>query len=276
VFAVRVTPAPGWPGDRPPAPARTLGLFGAALAALCAAGLGLLTASNQSPGLPADVPWPVVFGAILMMPALIGGLGAVSGRRTLLVAAGILCLAESVLAFSGVTLVLLVPGLVFLRAAAAAAAPAVHEPVRPLRWLALAALAAPVAVLAVVNLGVFGVVGLVVLCGVVAMVARRGRPTVGVRDAVVGIAVVGLVIGALFAVFSNTETICWNARSTPTGIVYERIPVTNEFGPIGLETGIVSSGCAGSQPTVQGAALTGVLLIGAIAIAVPAARTSQP
>jgi hypothetical protein len=259
-------------GSSPP---RTLGLLATATDAACAAGLALLTASNQTPGLPSEVPWPVVFGALLAMPALIGGLGTVSGRRTLLVAAGILCLAESVLAFSGVTLVLLVPGLLFLRAAATASAPAVREPVRPLRWVLLAALAAPIAVLAVLNLGVLGVVGLVAICGVVAIVARRGRPPVGLLDALIGVAVVGLVLGAMFVALTNTQTICWNARSSPTGVVYERIPVTNEFGPIGLETGIVSSGCAGGQPTVQGAALTGVLLIGAVAIAALAARTAR-
>ncbi|TMC63598.1 MAG: hypothetical protein E6J17_04925 [Chloroflexi bacterium] len=263
------------PADRSPAPVRTLGLFAAAIAALWAAGLALLTASNQTPGLPAEIPWPLVFGAVLGTPALIGGLGAVSGRRTLLVAAGILCLADSVLAFSGVTLVLLVPGLAFLRAAAATPPPAIREPVRPLRRVALAALAAPVAVLAVLNFGVFGVVGLVALSGVVAILARRGRPAVGLRDAVTGIAVVGLVLGAMFAALTNTQTICWNARSTPTGVVYERIPVQQEFGPIGGDTGIVASGCAGGQPTIEGTALTSTLLVGAIAIAAEAARTGR-
>ena len=137
------------------------------------------------------------------------------------------------------------------------------------------ALAAPVAVLAVLNFGVFGVVGLVALSGVVAILARRGRPAVGLRDAVTGIAVVGLVLGAMFAALTNTQTICWNARSTPTGVVYERIPVQQEFGPIGGDTGIVASGCAGGQPTIEGTALTSILLVGAIAIAAEAARTGR-
>lgn len=254
---------------------RTLGLLATGMAALCGVSLALLTASNQTAGLPAEVPWPIVFGALLISPALIGGLGAVSGRRSLLLAAGMLCLVESVLSFSGVTLIFLVPVLVFLRAAALTSTSAPREPVRPIRWIILVALAIPVAVLAVLNLGVFGIVALVALAAVAPAFRRRGAPRVKLADALIAIATIGLVLGALFAALANTQTICWNGRQTPAGIVYERIPVTNEFGPIGLETGIVSSGCAGGQPTIEGAALTAIFLVGAIAIAVQAARTGR-
>lgn len=255
-----------------------LGLVAAGLAAVCAAFLALLTASNQTAGLPAEVPWPIVFGALLGTPALIGALGAVSGRRTLLVAAGLLCLAFSILSFSGVTLVLLVPALLFLRAGVAPAEPAQRparpEPLRLLRWLALAALAVPVALLVILNLGVFGIVGLVAF-GALAPALRRRTARVRLRDAFLGVATVGLVIAAIVAAFANTQTICWNTRSTPAGIVYERIPVQQESGSIGGDTGIVGSGCAGGQPTIQGAALTAVFLVGAIAIAVQATRTGR-
>jgi hypothetical protein len=246
-------------------------MVAAGLAALCGAGLLLVSAANQTPGLPAEVPWPVVFGAILGTPALIGGLGAVSGRRALLVAAGILSVVDSILSFSGVTLVFLVPALVFFRAAAEAP-PARHEPLRLLHWIALAALAVPFALLVILNLGVFGVVGLVAIGGFAPVVLGRGRFSVPWRDALIGIAVVGLVLGALYSAFAITQTICWNARATATGVVYERIPVQQESGPIGGDTGIVGSGCAGGQPTIESIALTGVLLIGAIAIALLAAR----
>ncbi len=252
------------------APSR-LGLLAAGLAAACAAGLGLLAASNQSQGLPAEVPWPLVLTSLLATPAVIGGLGAVSGRRSLLIAAGILCLVESILSFSGVTLVFLVPALIFFRAAAAAP-PARGEPLRLLHWLALVALAVPVALLVILNLGVFGVVGLVAIGGLAPLLVRRGQFSVPWREALIGVAVVGLVLGALYSAFANTQTICWDARSTPAGIVSERIPVQDEFGPIGGDTGIVASGCAGGQPTIEGAALTGILLVGAMAIAVQATR----
>jgi hypothetical protein len=262
---------------RPSPSSRTLGLFAAAMAALCAVGLGLVAAANQTPGLPAEVPWPVVLAALLGTPPLIGALGAISGRRSLLFAAGILCLVQSVLAFSGVTLVLLVPGLVFLRAAAATPTPprAVHEPVDVLRWIVLIALAVPVALLVVLNVGVLGTVGFVALMAVVATLARRGRVSIRPRDALIGIAVVGLVVAAMYAALTNTQTICWNARSTPTGLVYERIPAQEESGVISAESGIVSSGCAGGQPTIEGLALTAVFLVGAIAIAVQAARGAE-
>jgi hypothetical protein len=243
------------------------------VAALCAASLGLLTASNQTPGLPSEVPWPLLFGAILATPALIGGLGATSGRRSLLFAAGILCGVQSVLSFSGVTLVFLVPALLFLRAASTATS-SPREPVRPIRLVALVALAIPVALLAVLNLGIFGIVGLVGLAALVPALNRRTAPRVDPREALIGIAVIGFVLAAMYSTFANTETVCWNARSTPGRIVYERIPA-QESGVISAESGIVSSGCAGGQPTIEGLALTGVFLVGAIAIAVQASWTAR-
>jgi hypothetical protein len=260
-------------------PSRTLGLLAAALAAVCAAGLALVAAANQSPGPSAVVPWPVVFGALLGAPAVIGGLGAISGRRSLLVAAGVLCLAQSVLSFSGVTLVLLLPALVFLRAAvttraAPAPQPRPGEPVRALRWVALTALAVPVAFLAVQYLGVFGIVGLVALAALTPALLRRAARRVTLGDALVGIAIVGLVLAAMYSALANTQTVCWNARSTPAGIVYERIPAQEE-GPVELDSGIVSSGCSGGQPTIEGTALTAIFLVGAIAIAAQTALTRR-
>ena len=254
------------------------GLLAAGIAAACALGLGLVAAANQSPGPPAAVPWPVVFGALLVAPAVIGALGAVSGRRSLLVAAGVLCLVQSVIAFSGVTLVFLVPAVLFLRAAVAPApTPAPPRPAKPVqvgRWGALVALAIPVALLLVLNVGIFGIVGLVALAALAPAFRRRAAPRLNVADLLIGIAVVGLVIAALYSALANTQTVCWNARSTPGGIVYERIPAQDE-GPVEISSGIVSSGCAGGQPTFEGKALTAVLLIGAIAVAAQAARTSR-
>jgi hypothetical protein len=277
VLAMGLTGPTAWPaGPKSPAnraaPSPTLGLLGAVMAGLCAAGLGFVAAANQTPGLPAPVPWPIVLAALLGTPPLIGALGAVSGRRSLLFAAGILCLVQSILAFSGVTLVFLVPALVFLRAASTPTS-TTREPVRPIRLIALVALAIPVALLAVLNLGIFGIVGLVGLAALVPAL-NRTAPRVDPREALIGIAVIGLVLAAMYTTFANTEMICWNARSTPTGIVYERIPA-QESGVISADSGIVSSGCAGGQPTIEGLALTGVFLVGAIAIAVQAARGAE-
>jgi hypothetical protein len=260
-------------------PSRPLGLVAAVVAAASALGLGLLAAFNRTPSPPADVPASLVLAGLLLTPPAIGALGAISRRRVLLVAAGILCLAQSVIAFSGVTLILLVPALLFLRAAVAAPAPAappsVSPRVRALRWAAIVALAAPVALFAVLNVGVVGIVGLVALAALAPAVLRRGALSVGLRGALIGVAIVGLVLGAMYAAFAFTQTVCWTERQTPAGVVYERIPVTNEFGPITIESGIVSSGCSGGEPTVQGAALTGILLIGAIAISALAAQSGR-
>ena len=69
---------------------------------------------------PDLVPRPLASAVLLATPGVLGWIGVATGRRTLLVAAGILCIFQSVIAFSGVTLIYLVPGIVFLRAAAAA------------------------------------------------------------------------------------------------------------------------------------------------------------
>jgi hypothetical protein len=214
---------------------------------------------------------------LLGAPAAIGALGAISGRRVLLVAAGILCLCLSVLAFSGVTLVLLLPALLFLRAGVSSPAVARQgQPTSPVRLLALTALAIPVALLVVTRLGIFGLLPLVALGGLAAGLSgtrtlRRPRPT----DVLIGLAVVGLVLGATYAAFTSTQTICWNARQTPNGLVYQRIPVTEESGPIGGDTGIVASGCSSGEMTLEGTALAGVLLIGSIAMSALTATTTR-
>ena len=54
---------------------------------------------------------------LLATPGLIGWIGAWTRRPTVVVAAGVICLLQSVVAFSGVTLVYLLPAIGFLRAA---------------------------------------------------------------------------------------------------------------------------------------------------------------
>jgi hypothetical protein len=253
---------------------RALGLLAAGIAGACALLLGVVASAAGSTSIPGEIPRGVVLASLLGAPAVVGALGAISGRRVLLVAAGILCLCLSVLAFSGVTLILLVPALLFLRASVLDTAdrPARQAP-NPLRLLALVALAVPVALLAVSRLGIFGLLPLVAFGGLAAGLGRNGALRARPRDALVGFVVVGLVLGATYAAFAFTQTVCWNARQTPTGLVYERIPVTDESGPIGGETGIVASGCSSGEPTIEGTALVGVLLIGAVAISAVAAGT---
>jgi hypothetical protein len=254
---------------------RGLGLFAAGIAAGCALLLGVIASAAGSAGVPAEIPRGVVLASLLGAPAAIGGLGAVSGRRVLLVAAGILCLCLSVLAFSGVTLILLVPALLFLRASVSdAAEPRPRQAPNRLRLLALIALAVPVA-LVVTRLGIFGLLPLVAFGGLAAGLGRNGALRPRASDALIGVVVVGLVLGATYAALAFTQTICWSARPTPAGLAYERIPVREELGPIGGDTGIVASGCSSGEPTIEGTALAGVLLIGSIAITALVA-TSRP
>jgi hypothetical protein len=262
----------------PPESLRGHGLFAAATAGLFAGTLGLVATLNRLPSPPTYVPAGLILAAILLTPAAIGALGAVSGRRVLLVAAGLLCLAQSILAFSGVTLILLLPALLFLRAAVAQT-PGSVDPARPgaarvnpLRWVALIALAVPVALFVVLNLGVFGLVALIAFAGVVGALGRRNAPRVRVLDALVGIAVVALVVGAMAAFFALTEAVCWNERQTPGGVVYERVPGQLDSGAVPADSDIVSSGCSGGEPTIPGAAVTAVLLATAIGVAALAAR----
>ena len=65
---------------------------------------------------PALVPRPVVIALLLGMPAVLAVLGAYHRTRLLLFAAGVLCALQSIVAFSGVTLVFLLPGILLIGA----------------------------------------------------------------------------------------------------------------------------------------------------------------
>ena len=56
----------------------------------------------------------MVLALLLMLPAAIAAIGAWRRSGPLLIAAGVLCLAQSFIAFSGVTLPFLVPAILLL------------------------------------------------------------------------------------------------------------------------------------------------------------------
>jgi hypothetical protein len=60
---------------------------------------------------PAIVPRPIVVALLLALPAGLAAIAAFWASRPMFVAAGVLCLLQSVVAFSGVTLGFVVPGL---------------------------------------------------------------------------------------------------------------------------------------------------------------------
>ena len=84
-----------------------------------AASIGLLAIRQAStddvePGL---TPWAFVGWFVFWSgPAIVGAIGAANGRREILVGAGLSYAWMAVLSFSGVTLILLVPALLFLYA----------------------------------------------------------------------------------------------------------------------------------------------------------------
>lgn len=63
-------------------------------------------------------PWwiyrPVTLFGLFAVPAAVGAIGAVRGVRPLLIAAGVICLLQAFIAFSGVTVGFVVPGIVLL------------------------------------------------------------------------------------------------------------------------------------------------------------------
>lgn len=64
---------------------------------------------------PAIAPRPIVIGLLLAVPAALAALAAFRGSRPIFVAAGVLCLLQSIVgAFSGVTLGFLIPGILLI------------------------------------------------------------------------------------------------------------------------------------------------------------------
>jgi hypothetical protein len=98
--------------------ATALARLGAAVQLLLAAMLG--TVSTLAGGnTPEPFPRGVALGLVYAMPAAVGYMGAVKGSRSLLVAAAIVQLPGSILSWSGITLLFLVPAILFGAAAVA-------------------------------------------------------------------------------------------------------------------------------------------------------------
>jgi hypothetical protein len=259
-------------------PMRSIGLVGAAVQLTLAAVLGGIASGGSAfPNPPEVVPRGLAIGLLYAVPAVVAALGAIGGRRSVLAAAAFASAAGSVVAFSGVTIIFLVPALLFA-AAAGAGETRTRTPSasgrRLWRLLAFAVLAIPVVVLAVLNLGIF-VVPAIVLLVLAIEIARGAAPTsVGNQLAGLGIAAVvaGLVIGSGFVLFAMTETRCWEAYQTPSGIEYRTVPET-EGTVVQSEPDQIAGGCDSGELTLRGAALSALLSGAAIGVAALAARS---
>ena len=95
---------------------RRLGLGAAGIIAGYALVIAAISANAAAGELQAReiVPAPVRLAVLFLLPAAVAAIGAMRRSRPILVAAGVLCLAQSFVAFSGVTIPFVVPAFVLL------------------------------------------------------------------------------------------------------------------------------------------------------------------
>lgn len=87
----------------------------AALAVIVAAFPLIMEDGSRGISGPSIVPRPVIIGILLALPAGVAAMAALRGSRPMFVAAGVLCLLQSLVGvFSGVTLGFVVPGIVLI------------------------------------------------------------------------------------------------------------------------------------------------------------------
>jgi hypothetical protein len=95
---------------------RRLSLITAAIIALYGLFVALIPLLQQDHG--TTPPWaidrPIALFGLFAVPAVVAGIGAVRGARPLLIAAGVACLLQAYISFSGVTLGFIVPAAVLL------------------------------------------------------------------------------------------------------------------------------------------------------------------
>jgi hypothetical protein len=235
-----------------------------------------LTPEDGTPGGPPYAQ--VAFAALLLCPAAVGAIGARGHSGPVLVAAGIFCALLSVIAFSGVTLVFLVPAAVFLTTAGDADRFA-RVRVENRRVLAVA-LAAVLVALAAAFAG-FGIVGLlagVLLVPIVGLATRQRRGSGHRRpEMVAATLVVALALGAGANLFGSTEEICWVEHATTGGPRYETIPPADGPQSIGEPgTDVVATGCDSGVPTIWAAAVSLAMLVSALALAQVATLLGPP
>ena len=254
---------------------RRLGLAAASLQAALALGFGVLASQRPFPDPPEPVPRGLAFALLFALPAVIGTLGALAGRRSIVLAGAVVSTLAALVGF-GTTLIFMVPAILYAAAAADSGEPR-RRPVSPWRLL-FVLVAIPVVVGAVFAIGLLVVPALLLLVAALAG-ARRSRPwmtrasTLAVTTAM---AIVLLALGAGWALLTMTETRCWVAYGTPGDAVYERVPDTNQ---INLSVAAIAGGCDTGELTARGALIAAGLAgaaIGLAAVSASAAVRSQP
>jgi hypothetical protein len=199
-------------------------LAGVLILAFDAALAGVARASGFEPSPPA--PLRLAVPLLLAAPGVLALVAAATDRRTVAVAAAILCFPQALLSFSGVTLVFLIPAFAILRSVGAGdTTPSDGEPA-----------------------------------------ASARRRTIGLREGATGAAIVVLVVGAWVAILGLTETVCSVARLGPTGdIAWERVPATDQLtGGAGTVGESCASGQPRPEALALASGLLGAALLRAI------------
>jgi hypothetical protein len=113
VVGTQAAPEPQRPGRDP----IRLGVGAAGIIAGYAVAVAAISASAREPGElgpPDAVPRPLLLAGLLMVPAAIAFVGAIRRSGLILIAAGVMCLLQAFVAFSGVTIPFVAPALLLL------------------------------------------------------------------------------------------------------------------------------------------------------------------
>jgi hypothetical protein len=220
-------------------------------------------------GVRADAPTTsgrqLLLAALFTAPAAIGLAGGWRRSPPLLAAAGVLCLMQAVVAFSGVTVIYLPAGLAFVLAAAQDdedARPGGSNAVTVALGVFAAILGGPVVVLLTGPYGLVLVVGLGALTWLALRRPSRGRTTGG-EGFVLGFMVFTIVIGAWLAPAFSTRTVCWVERAGNREELPPGQEPTTEFG-----LDVTAGGCESGVPSLHGVTASIGLIAAAIGLAI--------
>lgn len=243
---------------------RRLGLAAASVQLALAFMFGVLVGQRPFPNPPEEVPRSLALVLLFAQPAVIGAIGALAGRRSIVLAGAFLSTMTAFVGF-GTTLVFLVPAMLYAMAAAGAGEPR-RRPVSPSRLLVFILVAIPVAAVAVLTIGLLAVPTVVVVVAALAA-ARNARPwtsRVSARRVTTAVAIVLLGVGSGWVLLAMTGTRCWVAYGTPDQAVYKLVPDTNQ---IDLPNGAIAGGCNSGELTARGALIAAGLAGAAIGLA---------
>ena len=198
-------------------------IFGALLGAL-----PLVVGIADSVPRPDIVPRVLAIWALYSLPGLIGLIAVRERRPAMLLAAGAASGLGSIIAFSGVTLIFLMPATMFVTAG--------------------------------------------LRLGVRRFVAGETAISIGgLAQIGLAIAVLVLIVGAGISALFTTESGCWTAYRTPTGVRIEPAPYST--GEMSVPEGAESAGCTDGLLSARGVGLGALLGLGALALAVIGSRT---